>query len=428
MRACIIDPSTTFQHVLGIKLSVLGIEVAGFASGREALEHIDPKEIDLVIAALVLEDMSGPDFCKTLREKGVKGIPVIMLTSTECERLQITGMKSGITEIFQKSNLNGLIDYLSHFVEQNRIAREVVGHVLYVEDSRTFAAQTQKQLNNLGLTVDHFAEAKPALDAFAQQDYDLVLTDVILGGEMSGIVLAREIRNFDGARKRIPILAMSGLEDVARKVELLRSGVNDYIAKPVIEEEFAARVRNLIENKKLMDQVEEQQKRLMEMATTDQLTGLLNRRHLQEFIPRLTSEARRHKIPLSIIVMDLDHFKQVNDTHGHSTGDCVLVDAAKILKESCRQEDFVVRFGGEEFVLVLPHCNGKNATLRAEALRIKIEQGRLVGLYISASFGVTELPLESDSNFDDLFNKADQALYQAKEEGRNRVIFKSSTE
>ncbi len=169
--------------------------------------------------------------------------------------------------------------------------------------------------------------------------------------------------------------------------------------------------------------MESQQQRLEEMAMTDQLTGLLNRRYLREVIDRRISESTRHQTPLSVVVMDIDHFKRFNDTHGHATGDVVLAEAAHLLKDSCRREDFAVRFGGEEFVLVMPHCRGEDANKRADVLRQTLEAARPAGLQVTASFGVTELPLDRTVDFDALFDQADQALYAAKEGGRNRVVF-----
>ncbi len=425
MKALLIDPSKTYQHVLGLQFREAGFDTSGYTTGQEALANFDPHQFDLVCVSLHLGDMSGIDFCEALRERVGRQVPVIMVTSDEQDAVQISGMKSGITDIFNKSNLVGLRRFLDQFVHHLRIARELVGNVLYIEDSRSAAFVVQKYLNEMGLTVDYFPQARPALEAFMAKEYDLVLTDVILEGGMSGLGLTREIRQLDGVRQRVPILAMSGVEDVARKIELLRSGVNDYIAKPVIAEELAARVRSLIDNKKLMDKVEEQQKRLEELAMTDQLTGLLNRRYLDEVIERRVSEALRQQFPLSLIVMDIDHFKVVNDTHGHAVGDAVLVDAARLLRGSCRREDVALRYGGEEFLLVMSFCRGEDAAKRADSLRLALEGIYPGGIPVTASFGVTELPKGRQVSFEELFRCADSALYKAKNSGRNRVVFQS---
>jgi two-component system, cell cycle response regulator len=327
---------------------------------------MESRAFDIVCVSYRLDDMNGIMLCESLRENIGRRLPVIMVMSVEDGAFQVASMKSGITEVFNKGDISRLDRYL-------------------------------------GILAD------------------LVLTDVILEGGMSGFELAREIRVCEGSRGRVPILALSGVEYVARKVELLRGGVNDYISKPVLKEELAARVGNLIENKKLMDRVATQQEHLEALAMTDQLTGLLNRRHMQDVFPGRASDARRHNMPLSLIVIDLDHFKWINDNHGHSVGDVVLVEVSASLKQNYRTGGFVVRFGGEEFVIVLPKCGSEDALTRPESFRAAIEASKPAGLDVTASVGVSELPLDRAVSFEALFHAADEALYEAKGGGRNQV-------
>jgi two-component system cell cycle response regulator len=191
----------------------------------------------------------------------------------------------------------------------------------------------------------------------------------------------------------------------------------------VVEEELLARVRNLIENKQLLDQVERQRKRLKELAHTDQLTSLLNRHCIVDVVPQLIQSTIKRKQYLSVIIVDVDHIKSINDEHGHSTGDVVLAETGRLLKEWCEPEDLAIRFGGEEFVLVLPDCSSRQAQKRAQALRQAIIDLKPEGISITASFGVTTAPARRLSNFETLFEIADKAVYKAKETGRNRVVF-----
>lgn len=157
---------------------------------------------------------------------------------------------------------------------------------------------------------------------------------------------------------------------------------------------------------------------------TDQLTNLYNRHSLFDIGPKYLCDAKRHEFPVSLVVIDLDHFKNVNDTHGHATGDDVLKSIGHVLKEQCRTEDFVARFGGEEFVMLLSHCDIDFAVTKAENLRKEVEAAQAAGLTITASLGVAAM--DENDDFNSLFEKADKAVYEAKETGRNKVVIHSS--
>lgn len=156
------------------------------------------------------------------------------------------------------------------------------------------------------------------------------------------------------------------------------------------------------------------------------LSKLYNRHFLVDQAPKRLLEAARHQIPLSLIVIDLDHFKMINDRYGHDVGDGVLSEVAAVIKESCRQENIAARFGGEEFVLILPHCSGENGVKIADRIRLKIAALRPKDISVTASFGVSALPMIEVCAFETLFNAADKAVYEAKASGRNRVVFKEA--
>jgi two-component system cell cycle response regulator len=191
---------------------------------------------------------------------------------------------------------------------------------------------------------------------------------------------------------------------------------------PVQEEELMARAKNLIVNKQLLDKVKLQGKHLEKLAMTDQLTSLYNRHFLADVAPRKISEACRHGFAISLIVIDVDYFKLVNDTHGHARGDIVLVEIAKILKNACRKEDIIARVGGEEFVIILSHCGGKDAEIKSGVLCKEIESLNPGNIPVTASFGVAGLAVGKQCDFDELFTVADDAVYKAKAQGRNCVI------
>ncbi len=428
MKVLVVEPTLTYKLLLQSLFNDRACETVLVSSGSEGLLSVKETSFDLICVSLHLEDMTGIDFCRTLRAAGDKTLPIVMMTSEEEKRIFEEGMAAGVTEIFRKEDLLAITKYLTTFKAQQVADSRLAGKVLCVTDNRPLSNLLQTQLSRMGLKIERCRSGEGAFEKFETSDYDLIITDTLLANPMSGLALVREVRQSPLKKRTIPILVLSSFKDDARKIETLRSGANDYVAKPVLEAELAARVRNLITNKKLLDQVEAQQTRLKEMAMTDPLTTLYNRHCLNEIAPGYISEAGRHDLPLSLVVIDLDNFKDVNDTYGHHAGDQVLVQIADLLKKSCRQEDIAARFGGEEFLLLLPYCNGRDAVKKADVLRRKIEDLQPNGIQITASFGVSQLPEGGLLTFEEIFVLADKAVYEAKRGGRNLVVLSQEDE
>jgi len=421
MNILVVDHSKVFRALWHKLVLKAGHEPIMVASGRDGLAELKRRRVDLVCVSLTLPDTDGIEFCKQARKtRRGRHVPIILLTSTEDKTARLKAFEAGATDIHPKTDIDELFNQAARFVEEDE--QRMSGRVLYVEDSSVVAHVMLKILERLGLEVDHYTSATDAYEAFGHHAYDLVVSDILVEGEMSGMGLVSRIREKFPDKARVPILAVSGMDDITRRMELFRLGVNDFISKPVIEEEVIARVSNLISNKQLFDQVRAQRRHLYELAMIDQLTGLYNRNSLSEFAKKAFSEANRHDFPLSLILMDVDHFKQINDTHGHLTGDEVLASVGEMLKLNCRNEDFAVRFGGEELMLILPHCTHEHAIERAEELRQLLEELEPAGVHMTASLGVTSRPQGQQVSMEDLFRVADKAVYQAKEEGRNRVV------
>jgi two-component system, cell cycle response regulator len=421
VKILVIDHSKVFRALWDRMVIKAGHEPIMVATGSEGLSVLNQRQVDLVCVSLTLPDFDGIEFCRRVRKLARQNkLPVILLTSTEDKHARQEAFEAGITEIHPKTNIQDLFNQAARFIERDR--REVSGRVLYVEDSSVVAHVMLRILKGMGLEVEHFRSASAALGAFEESSFDLIISDILVEGEMSGMGLVSRVRQMDPDRSRIPILAVSGMDDSSRRIELFRLGVNDFISKPVVEEEVVARVTNLITNKQLFDKVQNQQRHLYELAMTDQLTGLYNRNSLSEFAHKAFSQANRHNFPLSLILIDIDNFKTVNDTRGHLTGDAVLEEIGGMLKHDCRDEDFAVRFGGEELMLILPHCNFDDALRRAEGIRQKISELHPAKVAITASLGVTSRPLDREITMEDLFRIADKAVYSAKKAGKNRVV------
>ncbi len=249
------------------------------------------------------------------------------------------------------------------------------------------------------------------------QDYelpDLILLDVVMP-DMDGYQVCEAIKSNNKLR-HIPIIFVTAKDDEGDEEKGLHLGAVDYITKPIHPAIALARIKTHITLKLQYDS-------LTELAEKDQLTGLYNRHYFYDISEKKIAFAKRHLIPLSILLIDIDFFKQVNDQYGHMIGDEVLVEVAKIFSNNARQEDIVCRFGGEEFVILLDHCDLYAAQDKAECLRRKIEQLIPAGIDISISIGVAQLNCDDpkeDITF--LIGEADEALYKAKKGGRNTVV------
>ncbi len=241
---------------------------------------------------------------------------------------------------------------------------------------------------------------------------DLILLDIEMPG-ISGFDVCRQLKK-DVMTRDIPVIFVTANDQEEDEEQGLLIGAVDYITKPIRPVIVAARVNTHITLKKQRDL-------LSQMATHDQLTGLYNRHYLMESAGKKIAYALRHHSHVSLLIMDIDHFKVVNDEYGHPFGDRVLREIATLMEKFSRKEDVVTRFGGEEFIILFDACKQRDALAKAEWIRAQIEQLKPDGYRVTASFGVTELKSVGD-NLEQMIKRADQALYQAKETGRNKVV------
>ena len=240
---------------------------------------------------------------------------------------------------------------------------------------------------------------------------DLILLDISMP-EMDGYEVLSKLQEND-ITHNLPVIFVTGSDSIKDEEKGLALGAVDYITKPISPAIVKARVQtHLI--------IKHQRDELLYNASHDQLTGLYNRHILAEEGQRKFSRAHRKGDDLSLLMLDIDHFKKVNDTYGHLMGDTILIAVADILSEGMRVEDFTARFGGEEFIVILENCNLEFAKEKAEVLRKKIASTVTDGISVTASFGVCQLT-ESHNTFELLLKSADDALYKAKELGRDRV-------
>jgi len=418
MHALIIESSRSVVHTLSSLFAEHGIHAHSASCGQEALQMLEQNPVDLLCCAYELGDMNGSEFLTYAKaNKLVHHQPVLMFTSTNRKEVINQALRAGVTECFLKRDLSRLEQFIEKFTADRKARLE--GRILLVEDSATMTLYYRQVMERMGLTVESCTSAEEAITKLSSQHYDLVLTDYVLEGTKTGLSVIRAVRESPGKKARTPILAISAFDDMARRVEILRNGANDFIGKPVVAEELDVRISNLLGMQTLMRRLESQHQTMKDMAMRDQLTALYNRHFLTEVLPDLITEAHEERRPLSIMIIDIDHFKQINDTRGHRTGDLVLVQIAKALQHEKRENDLIARIGGEEFVAILPNVGLAEAVLLADALRTKVSALNPCGIHVTASVGIAVLT--DGENYDDLFRRADDAMYRAKSAGRNRV-------
>jgi two-component system cell cycle response regulator len=297
--------------------------------------------------------------------------------------------------------------------------------ILLVEDSMTSMELISRDLRE-HYSLLHAHDGEEAWQLLQRaSNVDLVVTDVQMP-RVSGQELLTRIRQSDNPKIRaLPVIVMTTANDNAEKHLAFLNGANDFLNKPVDPLELQARIRVHHRLTHTIRELEESKKALAELATTDALTQLKNRRLFYTQAEQNLADCRRNERDMSVLVLDIDHFKKVNDTYGHHTGDEVLIRVAKLLSRMVRAVDTVARFGGEEFAVLMPETNKLGAAVLGERIRSVIEKEHIVvdgqTIAVTASLGIATLAAEQVESIDQLLSIADRRLYLAKNSGRNRI-------
>ena len=305
--------------------------------------------------------------------------------------------------------------------EPNAAAREF--KVLVADDSRIYRKLVEQTLSEKQYAVLFAKNGQEAIDLFSEHQPSLVITDWMMP-DLTGIELCERIRNHS-RNSYTYIIILTGITEKNELVKGLAAGADDYLTKPFHSNELLARVgvgRRIVE---LHRQLEAKNSLLQELALTDSLTGLPNRRAIEDWATRQLSGAIRYGFSFLVVLADLDHFKTVNDTYGHDAGDTVLKKFAEILKANSRRSDICGRIGGEEFLFVLTHTSQDNAKIVIERIRAELQAAKFdfdgTSLTVTASFGLASFDGSQQADFNRLVTQADVALYASKRAGRNRL-------
>lgn len=289
--------------------------------------------------------------------------------------------------------------------------------ILLVEDSHAIAAMLIDILQQNAHQVVHFTTAKSAHDALLKESFDLLVTDLLLEGNKTGqdLIGFLQRRNL---LEQIPTLVITGFDEPSVIVNLLDIGVVDVATKPIIPEEFLLRVEMVLKTKSYQHQLEQQSAQLLELSLTDNLTGAFNRRFMEDAIAQRINDLQRRQEPFSVLMIDADDFKQINDSQGHLAGDMALRQLTATVQTMIRNIDSFCRFGGEEFVLILADCDRQDAEHKAEEIRQEIAETSDFTISIGLVVLTEDINLVT---LEYILNKVDSAVYKAKEQGKNRV-------
>ncbi len=447
-RVLIVDDLEPNVKLLEAKLTAEYFEVLTALSGREAIDIAREQQPDIILLDVMMPGLNGFETCEILKtDEKTWHIPVVMVTALDQQADRVAGLNSGaddfLTKPVQDIALFARVRSLTRFKQMTDELRHrhaagarmgVVSHhdlktfddahaqLLCVTDKDEITALEANAGNMLdNVTVRYEADARLALEAIRRGEPDLVFID--LGMESyDPLRLCSAIRAFDTSRLA-PLLAIAEQDKARLVVRALDLGVSDYLLQPIDRQELAARVRTQLRRMRYIQHLRSSFDETLEQAVTDQLTGTYNRRFLANQGSRLLDDARADETPLTCLMIDVDHFKMVNDTYGHDVGDAVLKEISKRLTMAVRGSDLVARFGGEEFCVLMPRSSKKDAHEIAERVlgsiakeQVKTRDG--LKLDITVSIGVSAL--DEGDNLASLLKRADEALYRSKENGRNR--------
>ncbi|MGO8371309.1 PleD family two-component system response regulator [Rhizobium ruizarguesonis] len=450
-RILVVDDIPANVKLLEARLLAEYFDVMTAADGYAALAICERNQVDLILLDIMMPGIDGFEVCERLKaSQKTAHIPVVMVTALDQPTDRVRGLKAGADDFLTKPvNDLQLISRVKSLLRLKTLSDELriradTAHTMGIDDL-TRAGEGRADETAQVLLVDGRANSqeriikalKPVADVLALSDpqaalfeaaesaFDLVIVNANFD-DYDPLRLCSQLRSLERTRF-LPILIITEQGADEMVVRALDLGVNDYIIRPVDPNELVARSLTQIRRKRYNDRLRASVKQTIELAVTDPLTGLYNRRYLDNHLNVLFNRSMARGRPLSVLITDIDRFKQVNDTYGHDGGDEVLREFANRVRSTIRGADLACRYGGEEFVVVMPDTSPEIAATVAERLRAAIESAPFMlkhsgeALNVTASFGIASR-IASVLTPDQLMKQADLALYEAKNTGRNRVV------
>ena len=449
-RILVVDDIPANVKLLEARLLAEYFDVLTADDGYKALAICDSTHVDLILLDIMMPGIDGFEVCERLKANPrTAHIPVVMVTALDQPSDRVRGLKAGADDFLTKpvndlqliSRVKSLVrlktlsdelriraDTASNIGLEDMLkgadGREEMAQVLLVDGRASSQERIIKALKPVAGVIA-MSDPQAALFEAAESPVDMVIVNANFD-EYDPLRLCSQLRSLERTRF-LPLLLVTemGADDLI--VRALDLGVNDYIVRPIDPNELVARVLTQIKRKRYNDRLRMSVRQTIELAVTDGLTGLNNRRYLDNHLKVLFNRAAARSRPLSVCITDIDRFKSVNDVYGHDAGDEVLKEFAARVRSTVRGADLACRYGGEEFVVVMPDTDATSAATIAERLRSIIESQPFhlkaagIMLNITASLGLA-CSMQGAETPEQLLKQADRALYEAKNGGRNRVV------
>ncbi len=451
-RILVVDDILPNVKLLEAKLTSEYYEVITATNGEEALTQVAEHKPDLVLLDVMMPGMDGFEVCRRIKEDPeLAHIPVVMVTALTDTEDKVRGLDAGADDFLSKpindialmARVRSLVR-LKMSLDEWRTRENTASQLGVVEQSSTAMEQSADGATILVIEDKEFESNKirdalsdkhnvmcvksgpPAMELSATHDFDVLIVSLNLEAE-DGLRLCSHLKSNERTRS-VPIVMVAEEDDMPRIAHGMEIGAHDYILRPVDRNELQARVKTQIRRKRFQERLRATYEISLSMALTDSLTGLYNRRYLEVHMEKLLQNAQENQKQVAVLMIDIDHFKAVNDTHGHNVGDEILVTFAERLKDKLRSFDLVARMGGEEFVAILPDVTPERAYVVAERLRRSISNEPFKcsvpdgELTIKTSLGGAIIAPGKYTSIE-VIERADKCLYQAKEQGRNCSVF-----
>ena len=451
-RILVVDDIEANVRLLEAKLTAEYYEVFSAYDGATALAKAVAEKPDIILLDVMMPGMDGFQVCRRLKDDPeTRHIPVVLVTALDGRSDRILGLEAGADEFLTKpiddvmlfarvrslTRLKMVIDELRDREASGRRMGVIAGasarlggtggRILIVDDNERQAERISSELS-----IEHRPIVETDLEKAmisAKGPVDLIIVNA-MAKTFDGLRFTAQIRS-DEATRHLPILAIVDFDERTRLVKSLDLGVSDILPKPIDPQELSARVRTQIKRKRYTDYLRDNLDHSLELAVTDQLTGLHNRRYMTGQLDALVKRSVLGGDPVAILLIDIDFFKRINDSYGHDVGDEVLREFAVRLASNVRAIDIPCRFGGEEFVVVMPDTGLVDAERIAERIRrhvagspFRVMSGSellsvTISIGVAASLGASERP-------EMLLKRADEGVYEAKAQGRNKVIARAA--
>jgi two-component system cell cycle response regulator len=422
------------------------------SNGQEAYDKAVCELPDLILLDVMMPEMNGFEVAKILKgDPRTRSIPIIMVTALDDSEHEHAGRQAGAEEYLAKpvrrqeliaraNSLIALRQYRDQLTIRNNSQWSFIVDkhaedaapdlskepplVLLVEDNESDAELVRHVLKESPIRLERLSNGAEAVEQCRLGRVDLMLLDILLPG-LNGFEVCRQVKASEKGRD-LPIIVITCLEDMDSRLKCKELQTDDFLVKPIVGRELQARVRILLEKKRQLDRLRSHYEQALNSAVVDWLTGLYNHGYFKKFLDLEIKKSLRQRYPVTLIMMDIDDFKSVNDAYGHPTGDVILQELAKVVRKAVREVDLVARYGGDEFAVVLPYSDGHGALRVANRIDKAIKthgfspkaSGRKTRLTVS--MGVAGYPQDA-VHVDELIHSADQKLYAAKMRGKNQI-------